>query len=1220
MDRRKFLFFMILVLAAAGLLLGVDQGRAATTGPVPGVNYDVPNYANSPLPAVTRDPVTGAVLSVTGGMRKFVDKLPLLGPAGANNLGQYIPVATADNKTYPGSDYYEIALVEYTERMHSDLPVTGTKLRGYVQEVNGVPVDNPHYLGPLIIATKDRPVRIKFTNRLPVGSAGNLFLPVDTTIMGAGPFTIGDLANPASLISGNFTQNRATLHLHGGNTPWVSDGTAHQWITPAGEATSYPVGMSQQNVPDMPLPSGGSATFYWTNQQSGRLMFYHDHAYGLTGPDVYAGEAAGYLLVDPVERALTDGTTAGIAAMPEIPLVIQDKTFVPNAAQLAATDPLWDNVLWGGEGNLWYPHVYMPNQDPWAADLSGAAPFGRWDYGPWFWPIFPAPDNVPVVSHVPEAFMDTPVVNGTAYPYIDVQPKAYRFRILDAATDRFWNLQLYVADNTVFAADGRANTEVRMVPFSGPNFPASGYTCPSGGMTPISTAYPVSFPCAGGVMNTGWGQQDNRSGGVPDPATRGPAMIQIGTEGGLLPAPAVVVNQPVNYDYDRRSITVLNVLEHALFLGPAERADVVIDFSKFAGKTLILYNDSPAPVPALDPRIDYYTGNPDLTSSGGAPSTVAGFGPNTRTVMQIRVAAGADSSAPPDGYDNNVLTALKTALPAAFASTQDRPIVAESVFNTAYGAAFTDQYARIFTGASLQPTVTWTDGFGAPKTYTVPGTTPAPPIVDGYIFNKTIQELFDTHGRMNATLGVELPFTSATIQTTIPLGFIDPTTETFADGETQIWKITHNGVDTHAIHFHLFNVQVINRVGWDGMIKPPDPNELGWKDTVRMNPLEDVVVAIRAKSQKLPFGIPESNRPLDVTAPLGSTMGFTGVDPATGAPMPVSNVMANFGWEYTWHCHLLGHEENDMMRPLVLTVASVVPVAPVLSIAAPGPPFVLTWTDNTPVTDPATLGNPGNEIGFRIERATGAGAFATMGTAPANTTTYTDTTAAAGTTYRYRVSAFNAAGSSSSNIVTVGLSPPAAPTGLAAAITGPTRITLTWTDASNNEMAFAVWRSANGGAFARIGTVGRTAAQSAATGGTVTYNNTTNLISGTTYRYYVTAVNAVGASAPSNTVSVVFSPLVVPAAPGNLTASTVNNGTTDSVTLNWIDNSNNETNFLVQMSPNGGTNWYLAATLPANTTTYTQKGLPRLRTFLYRVGATNAAGTAWSNAVTVVTP
>ena len=79
---------------------------------------------------------------------------------------------------------------------------------------------------------------------------------------------------------------------------------------------------------------------------------------------------------------------------------------------------------------------------------------------------------------------------------------------------------------------------------------------------------------------------------------------------------------------------------------------------------------------------------------------------------------------------------------------------------------------------------------------------------------KAIQELFTLdYGRMNATLGVEVPFTNFLTQTTIPYGYIDPPTEIFKDGETQLWKITHNGVDTHFIHFHLFNVQVINRVG-----------------------------------------------------------------------------------------------------------------------------------------------------------------------------------------------------------------------------------------------------------------------------------------------------------------------------------------------------------------------------------------------------------------------
>ncbi len=102
-----------------------------------------------------------------------------------------------------------------------------------------------------------------------------------------------------------YTENRATLHLHGGITPWISDGTPHQWITPAGENTAYPKGVSVSNVPDMPDPGPGAMTFFYTNQQSARLMFYHDHAWGITRLNVYAGEAAGYLVTDPeASRAL----------------------------------------------------------------------------------------------------------------------------------------------------------------------------------------------------------------------------------------------------------------------------------------------------------------------------------------------------------------------------------------------------------------------------------------------------------------------------------------------------------------------------------------------------------------------------------------------------------------------------------------------------------------------------------------------------------------------------------------------------------------------------------------------------------------------------------------------------------------------------------------------------------------------------------------------------
>ena len=124
---------------------------------------------------------------------------------------------------------------------------------------------------------------------------------------------------------------------------------------------------------------------------------------------------------------------------------------------------------WGGEGNLWLPHVYSPAQNP--GDASGVNQFGRWAYGPWFWPptnnieygpianpyydpnLQPRPQwcepplmpGTPYISMGMEVFNDTPVVNGTAYPTLTVDPKAYRFRILNAANDRFFNLSLYKA-------------------------------------------------------------------------------------------------------------------------------------------------------------------------------------------------------------------------------------------------------------------------------------------------------------------------------------------------------------------------------------------------------------------------------------------------------------------------------------------------------------------------------------------------------------------------------------------------------------------------------------------------------------------------------------------------------------------------------------------------------------------------------------------------------
>lgn len=1172
-------------LQIAGLAVGLSQLNAlppSLTGDN-SVDYSKPNYAYSPL------------------LEKFKDSLPTW--TSVNNLGQTIPVAVPDTTTYPGSDYYEIALVQYREQMHSDLPPVvippgstlgkrdpaatgGTLLRGYVQEVNGVAVSDPHQLGPWINAQSGRPVRVKFTNRLPTGAQGDLFLPVDTTIMGAGTAADGT----------KLTQNRGSIHLHGGLPAWTSDGTPHQWITPAGENTTNKKGVNAVGASDMDVPADGSMTFFWPNGHSGRMLWYHDHTYGMTRLNVYAGEVAGYLVQDPDERALTAG-------MPEIPLVIADKTFVPDRATLDAKDPLWDSTKWGGLGNLWFPHVYMPNQDP-TVD-TGALDWGRWDYGPWFWPpwnVIPG-TTVPTISAVPESYHDTPVINGTAYPYIEVDPTEVRLHILNAANERYWNLQWYVADpaKATNSTSGKiySNTEVRMIPANpDPNLPSY-------------------FPLMAG---------DDRRGGVPDPLLAGPAWLQIGNESGILPNPAIIQNVPIGYNYNRRTVTVLNVQEHALWLGPAERADVVVDFSPYAGQTLILYNDSGAPVPAFDPRNDHYTDNDDMTDSGGCAPTGAGMGPNTRTIMQVRVRGtktGAPSAAPgtpgtlPVNWINPATQArMAAALPTYYKKNQSVPIVPQPWFDS---VGYT--YNGAPTGPNNSAPVKIAHINDTSITYTPYGSTT--PVTMPFLY-KAIHELFNSDGRMNAVLGTELPFTSAYIQTTLPLAYVDPATETLQPGETQFWWITHNGVDTHTIHFHLVELQVINRVGWDGATyntQPVDDNEQGWKESVKMNPLENILVAVRAKTPLVPFGVPEAIRPLDVTRPLGSTNNFSGIDPLTGQPLAVVNRLVNNKWEYMWHCHLLGHEENDMMRPIQFLFDSQKPSAATsLSAAVDGSGLTLSWVDPTPASVSSTWGNPKNEIGFKILRAPlvngNPGTFTEIASVPANRTRFLDTTA--GTTAAYKVRTYNAAGSTDSEVLTW-VTPASTPTGLTATltvnITSSTKlqstppfivttyttnpaVALSWTDASPTLTSqFVIERStaANFGNPTTVATVNSP---------TVTYKDTTVAV-GNVYYYRVSAKNAAGTTSPSTVASV---SLLLPAAPSNLQANfpAGNGSPLNTVTLTWNNTAVNADSLLVERAQDNGFATGLVQTSLASTaTSYSDTAAATGVTYYYRVAAVN---------------
>jgi FtsP/CotA-like multicopper oxidase with cupredoxin domain len=1322
--------------AATATVDPVTGAITAITGGLGGLDYSAPIVTITDDPSLcggVAQPVcgTGATATatiggaLTGGIRKFIDRLPGLTSAGANLLvtpnrlgtpgttdGQYIPLGVPENfatPSLPESDYYVIGLVEYYERMHTDLPPT--RHRGYVQletatnnassrhipltYLDGSPIfypgtttqvlafDYPHFLGPVIVASRDKSVRIKFHNLLPLtANGGDLFIPVDTTVMGAGEGpNMGEM----------YTQNRATVHLHGNNTVWISDGTTHQWITPAGEITSYPQGVSARNVPDMPDPGPGAMTLFYTNAQSARLMFYHDHAMGITRLNVYAGEAAGYVVTEQVEQDMIDGTNvSGVnincdvnnvncaKVLPDIgiPLVFLDKTFV-DASTIAAQDPTWN---WGtgpidpvtgkitavNTGDLWYPHVYMSAQNPW--DLTGMNAFGRWHYGPWF--IQPTPvcdaNGLPVgciaVGPVPneyclptkpatcvvngvtdpgvegvdydcsaslweppcmpgipnpsmpgEAFMDTPVVNGTAYPYLEVEPKAYRFRILNAANDRFVNLQLYVAadKNSPTTAGASGPATVLCDPT-----PADPTVCTEVKMVPVTVA-PAN-------------QYADWPSGIPDPATKGPDWIQIGTEGGFMPEPIVVPSQPIGWNLNPTTFNFGTVNQHSVLLGTAERADVVVDFSAYAGKTLILYNDAPAAFPAGVPTYDYFTGVPDQMDVGGAPTTQPGYGPNTRTVMQIRVA----NSTPAAPYDLTALKAVFAKGPAAakrgvFEVSQDPIIIPQAAYNSAYDAIVANPAIPVLHPIAGFPSTAkgqYVQIADAQKTF-------QPINADGVLqpavtipleFKAMHDEMggvYDTQfGRMSGMLG--LASQTSPIHTLIPYGYSSPPVDiikgsvagsqigVLPDG-TQIWRIFHNGVDTHTIHTHLFTSQLINRTGQDGSMLPPDPIELGWKDTFRINPLEVTYIAMRPiipTPAQVPFQVPNSVRLIDPTMPENAVLippppaGWFDPD---GIPIrEILNHYVNFGWEYVWHCHILAHEEMDMMHSLAFAIPPEAPTA-LLATAGSGTSVDLNWTDTSV-----------NETNFTIERATDVDFTLelTAFTVPANATTYNDASVVLGTPYFYRVIASNVVGDtevysapsvgfpivsadsvpSNTQNITIGAfipTVPDAPTGVTA-VGGIRQATVSFTAPADGGSPITLYT-----VTALIG--GMPTAITAT--GTTTTIDVTGLANGTTYTFTVTATNGVGTSLPSAPSLPITTP-DVPGAPTMILAIGGNGQATVYFDVPATDGGMPITGYTAA-SNDGITGTGL--TSPITVTTLTN-GTP----YTFTVTATNAVGTS----------
>ena len=577
-------------------------------------------------------------------------------------------------------DYYEIAVRQFQQQiLPAGMPATTVWSYGSVNHPGTF-----NYPAFTIEATYRRPTRVRWINGLVDASGGFLphLLPVDPTLHWANPpggvdgrdmrptftSTPGPYTGPVPIIT----------HVHGNHARDHSDGFTEAWYLPdannvppdfAAEGSAYEYFRARS-----PLGGDwgtGNAVFQYPNDQRATTMWYHDHTLGMTRLNVYAGPAGFYLLrrgpgdlptgalPGPAPRV---GDPAGTRYY-EIPLAIQDRSF-------------------NNDGSLFYPDT-------------------RAFFDEFAGPYIPESDVPPIWN--PEFFANTMVVNGNTWPMHSVEPRRYRFRLLNGCNSRFLILKL-----------------VKTVP-----------TDPESG--PVAADLPF------------W---------------------QIGADGGFLPAPVR--------------------LEQVL-MAPAERADVIVDFTGLAvGTEIHLINEGPD-----EPFGGGVVGEDFLRAD---PAT-------TGQVMKFVIAplASRDLSRPPESLT----------LPA---------------------------FRRL--GA-------------ASKTRQVP-------------LNEDSSSFPGFDGPVAARLG-----TLDAEGSPVPLGWDDPITENPALNSVEVWEIHNFTEDAHPIHIHEVQFQVVNRESIeDGGVRGPEPSERGFKDTVIAYPEE--VTRVKAL-----FDLPGL---------------------------------------YVWHCHIVEHEDNEMMR------------------------------------------------------------------------------------------------------------------------------------------------------------------------------------------------------------------------------------------------------------------------------------------------------------------
>jgi spore coat protein A, manganese oxidase len=350
---------------------------------VPAAYLTRPAYAD-PVPGGTLDPKT---------VPKYVTAL-------------HIPPVMPRVSGTVGVDRYEIAGRQVSQRvLPSGFPATTVFAYGPLGAPGGF-----HWPSATIEARVGRTVRVRWANQLMTASGRFLphLFPVDPTL---------HWANPPGGVKGrdsrpDFTKTPGpyrgpvpfVTHLHGAHVTEDSDGYPEAWYLPP--ARDIPRGYAKvgsfyerfkaeaehrSHVNWTP----GSAVFDYPDDQRATALWYHTHDLGLTRLNIYAGFVGMYLL----RGGPSDLPPGVLPGRPyEIPLVVQDRSF-------------------NTDGSLFFPA---------SRGFFGDVPPGG--------PFIPKTDVSPMWN--PEFFGNTMVVNGNTWPVLEVEPRRYRFRLLNACNAR----------------------------------------------------------------------------------------------------------------------------------------------------------------------------------------------------------------------------------------------------------------------------------------------------------------------------------------------------------------------------------------------------------------------------------------------------------------------------------------------------------------------------------------------------------------------------------------------------------------------------------------------------------------------------------------------------------------------------------------------------------------------------------------------------------------